>query len=89
MRYDVLIVSNEQKQFKDFKRYASKIMKNVNITLSFECDNIYDAMEYTDLLVIDINVHNYFNPLEDYLGRNIHTIFLVDDDLCLEKYSII
>ncbi len=34
MRYDVLIVSNEQKQFKDFKRYASKIMKNVNITLS-------------------------------------------------------
>lgn len=89
MRYDVLIVSNEQKQFKDFKRYASKIMKNVNITLSFECDNIYDAMEYTDLLVIDINVHNYFNPLEDYLGRNIHTIFLVDDDICLEKYSII
>ncbi len=46
-------------------------------------------MEYTDLLVIDINVHNYFNPLEDYLGRNIHTIFLVDDDICLEKYSII
>ena len=89
MRYDVLIVSNEQKQFKDFKRYASKIMKNVNITLSFECDNIYDAMEYTDLLVIDINVHNYFNPLEDYLERNIHTIFLVDDDICLEKYSII
>ena len=89
MRYDVLIVSNEQKQFKDFKRYASKIIKNIHITLSFECDNIYDEIEYTDLLIIDINVDNYFNPLEDYLERNIHTIFLVDDDLCLEKYSII
>lgn len=89
MRYDVLIVSNEQKQFKDFKRYASKIIKNIHITLSFECDNIYDEIEYTDLLIIDINVDNYFNPLEDYLERNIHTIFLVDNDLCLEKYSII
>ena len=89
MRYDVLIVSNEQKQFKDFKRYASKIIKNIHITLSFECDNIYDEIEYTDLLIIDINVDNYFNPLEDYLERNIHTIFLVDTDLHLEKYSII
>ena len=44
MRYDVLIVSNEQKQFKDFKKYASKIIKNIHITLSFECDNIYDEI---------------------------------------------
>jgi diguanylate cyclase (GGDEF)-like protein len=89
MRYDVLIVSDEQKQFKDFKRYASKIMKNINISLSFECDDIYEAIEYTDILIIDINVHNYFNPLEDYLEKKIHTIFLVEEDLHLEKYSII
>ncbi|MDD3055512.1 MAG: bifunctional diguanylate cyclase/phosphodiesterase [Aliarcobacter sp.] len=89
MRYDVLIVSDEQKQFIDFKRYASKIMKNINISLSFECDNIYEAIEYTDILIIDINVHNYFNPLEDYLERKIHTIFLVEENLHLEKYSII
>ena len=89
MRYDVLIVSDEQKQFKDFKRYASKIMKNINITLSFECDDIYEAIEYTDILIIDINIHNYFNPLEDYLEKKIHTIFLVEEDLHLEKYSII
>ena len=89
MRYDVLIVSDEQKQFKDFKRYASKIMKNINITLSFECDDVYEAIEYTDILIIDINVHNYFNPLEDYLEKKIHTIFLVEENLHLEKYSII
>ena len=89
MRYDVLIVSDEQKQFKDFKRYASKIMKNINISLSFECDDVYEAIEYTDILIIDINVHNYFNPLEDYLEKKIHTIFLVEEDLHLEKYSII
>ena len=89
MRYDVLIISDEQQQFKDFKRYASKIMKNINITLSFECDDVYDAIEYADLLIIDINVHSYFNPLEDSLERNIHAIFLVDTDLHLEKYSII
>lgn len=89
MRYDVLIISDEQQQFKDFKKYASKIMKNINITLSFECDDIHDAIEYTDILIIDINVHNYFNPLEDYLEKKIHTIFLIDDSLHLEKYSII
>ena len=89
MRYDVLIISDEQQQFKDFKKYASKIMKNINITLSFECDDVYDAIEYADLLIIDINVHSYFNPLEDSLERNIHAIFLVDTDLHLEKYSII
>ena len=89
MRYDVLIVSDEQQQFKDFKKYASKIMKNINFTLSFECDDIYDAIEYADLLIIDINVHSYFNPLEDSLEKNIHAIFLVDTDLHLEKYSII
>ena len=89
MRYDVLIVTDEQEQFKNFKRYASKIMKNINITLSFECDDIYDAIEYADLLIIDINVHSYFNPLEDYLEKKIHAIFLVDTDLHLEKYSII
>lgn len=89
MRYDVLIVSDEQKQFKDFKKYASKIMKNINITLSFECDDVYDAIEYTDILIIDINVNNYFNPLEDYLEKKIHTIFLVEENFYLEKYSII
>ncbi len=89
MRYDVLIVSDEEQQFRDFKKYASKIMKNINITLSFDCDNIYDEIEYADLLIIDINVHSYFNPLEDSLQKNIHAIFLVDTDLHLEKYSII
>ena len=89
MRYDVLIVTDEQEQFKNFKKYASKIMKNINITLSFECDDIYDAIEYADLLIIDINVHSYFNPLEDYLEKKVHAIFLVDTDLHLEKYSII
>ena len=89
MRYDVLIVSDEEQQFRDFKKYASKIMKNINITLSIDCDNIYDEIEYADLLIIDINVHSYFNPLEDSLQKNIHAIFLVDTDLHLEKYSII
>lgn len=89
MRYDVLIVTDEQEQFKDFKKYASKIMKSINVTLSFECDDIYDAMEYADLLIIDINVHSYFNPLEDYLEKKVHAIFLVDADLNLAKYSII
>ncbi len=54
MRYDVLIISNEEQQFKDFKTYTSKVMKNINITLSFECDDVYDVIEYTDLLIIDI-----------------------------------
>jgi diguanylate cyclase (GGDEF)-like protein len=89
MRYDVLIISNEEQQFKDFKTYASKVMKNINITLSFECDDVYDVIEYTDLLIIDINVHNYFDLFEDSLEKKIHTIFLVDADLHLEKYSII
>jgi c-di-GMP phosphodiesterase len=89
MRFDVMIISDEQEHFKNFKQYASKIIKNINITLSFECEDINDALEYSDLLIIDINVHNYFNPLEMYLEKNIHTIFLVDNDIHLEKYSII
>lgn len=89
MRYDVLIVSDEKQLFKDFKKYASKILKNVNINLSFECDDIYDMIEYTDLFIIDINVHSYFDFFEESLERNIHSIFLIDADLHLEKYSII
>lgn len=89
MRYDVLIMSDEKQLFKDFKNYASKIIKNINITLSFECDDILDIIEYADLLIIDINVHNYFNPFEDSMQKSIPAIFLVDGDLHLEKYSII
>ena len=87
MRYDILIISDEE-SFKDFKKYASKLIKNINITLSSECEDIYDLIECTDLLIIDITVHNYINTFEEYLKKNIHTVFLVNESY-LGKYSII
>ena len=89
MRYDVLIVSDEQQQLRDFKKYASKFIKNVNITLSFEIDDIYDLIEYIDLIIIDPNVHSYLNLVEESLEKKIHTFFLSASDLHLEKYSAI
>lgn len=89
MHYDVLIVTDEQQQFIDFKKYASKVLKNVNITLCFETNDINDIIENTDLIIIDINVHDNFSIYEDALQKNIHTIFLVDSDIHLESFSII
>ena len=85
MRYDVLIISEEEQLFHNFKKYASKFIKNVNINLSFEIDEIDDLIDYTDLLIIDINIHNYF----EYSKKNITTIFLVDESLYIERYSAI
>lgn len=89
MHYDVVIVTDEKQQFIDLKEYASKILKNVNITLYCEDDDINDVLEYTDLVIIDINVHNNFSIYEESLEKNIHTIFLVDSDIHLKKFSII
>ena len=88
MRYDVLIISDDIK-FKDFKNYASKLIKNVNITLSLECDNISDLIEYTDLLIIDITINNHLDFIEEYYKENINTVLLVEENLSLEDYSII
>ena len=85
MRYDVLIISEEEQLFHNFKKYASKFIKNVNINLSFEIDEIDDLIDYTDLLIIDINIHNYF----EYSKKNINTILLVDESLYIERYSAI
>ena len=85
MRYDVLIISEEEQLFHNFKKYASKFIKNVNINLSFEIDEIDDLIDYTDLLIIDINIHNYF----EYSKKNITTILLVDESLYIERYSAI
>ena len=87
MRYDVLMISDE-KSSKDFKKYASKLIKNTNITLYSECDDVYDLIECIDLLIIDITVHNYINTFEEYFKKNINTIFLVDESN-FGKYSII
>ena len=87
MRYDVLMISDE-KLSKDFKKYASKLIKNTNITLYSECDDIYDLIECIDLLIIDITVDNYINTFEEYFKKNINTIFLVDESN-FGKYSII
>ncbi len=89
MRYDVLIVSDEQQQLRDFKKYASNLIKNVNITLSFEVDDIYDLIEYIDLIIIDPNVHSYLNLIENSLEKKIRTFFLTNPELHLEKYSAI
>ena len=89
MRYDVLIVSDEQQQLRDFKKYASNLIKNVNITLSFEVDDIYDLIEYIDLIIIDPNVHSYLNVIENSLEKKIRTFFLTNPELHLEKYSAI
>jgi len=87
MRYDISIIDNNHIQFENFKNYSSSKLRNVNITLHEDFNNTNDDLELTDLLVVNIDFIDYFRKIENHLQKNIHIIFLLNEENELEEIS--
>uniref|UniRef100_UPI0040473F50 EAL domain-containing protein n=1 Tax=Aliarcobacter sp. TaxID=2321116 RepID=UPI0040473F50 len=87
MRYDISIIDDNHKQFEDFKNYSLNKLRNINMTLYSDSNNIFEDLELTDLLILNIKFIDNFMEIQKYLSNNIHTIFLLDDEVDLNKIS--
>lgn len=88
MRYDILIIDDNHKQFENSKNYSLNRLKNVNITFcsnNEDNDDINENLELADILVIDINLIEYFHKIKKHLQENIYIIFLINEESDLEK----
>jgi c-di-GMP phosphodiesterase len=85
MRYDISIIDNNHKQFEDFKNYSLNKLKNINISLFSNCDNVIDDIELTDLLIINIDFINDFEKIKKNLQKHVYTIFLINEESDLEN----
>ena len=87
MRYDISIIDDNIAQFNELEIYYSNKLKNIKLTLFPDINNLNDDLDLTDLLVINIKFFKYFNKIKASLNKNIFVIFLINDELDLEKIS--
>ena len=87
MHYDVLILSDRNEELENFKNYLSINLKIINLTIfSFEEILIHNDFELFDLCIIDINLFDIFLKIKDCIHSEIHTIFLINEEIDLAKF---
>lgn len=86
MHYDVFIIDNFLK-FNDFKEYSSKKIRNVNISLFPNFEDMINEIEFVDVLIVHIDSIEYYNIIEKYLKNDPYIIFIINDNSDLAKIS--
>lgn len=86
MRYDIFIIDNNIK-FENFKEYAKDKVKNVNVSLFSNFEEIIKEIEFVDVLVVHINSLEYFKIIEKYLRTETYTIFIINNNSDLKKIT--
>ncbi len=86
MHYDVFIIDNFLK-FNDFKDYSSKKIRNVNISLFPNFEDMINEIEFVDVLIVHIDSIEYYNIIEKYLKNDPYIIFIINDNSDLAKIS--
>ncbi|MCB9096149.1 MAG: bifunctional diguanylate cyclase/phosphodiesterase [Arcobacter sp.] len=84
MRYDVFII-DDNITFNNFKEYAQSHIRNAKITLFSDIEELINEIEFTDILVLNINSINSFNKIKELLKVDTYIIFIINDNSDLAK----
>jgi c-di-GMP phosphodiesterase len=85
MRFDVLVADNDTTYLSELKSHAKDRLKNIKITFFSNQEDILEFIEQTDLLILSIEIDNYPEIVKKCLDENIYVIFLIKDDLEINK----
>ncbi|MGE0051561.1 MAG: EAL domain-containing protein [Arcobacter sp.] len=84
MRYDVFIIDNLIK-FNDFKDYSQKKLRNTNISLFPNVEDMIYEIEFVDVLIVHIDSIEYFKIIDNYLKNEPYIVFIIKDNSDLAK----
>ncbi len=84
MRYDIFIIDDEI-TFNNFNEVAQNSIKNAKVTFFSQIEDLINEIEFTDILVLNIDSINLFNKIRNLLRSDVYTLFIINDNSDLAK----
>ncbi len=84
MRYDIFII-DDKITFNNFNEVAQNSIKNAKVTFFSQIEDLINEIEFTDILVLNIDSINLFNKIRNLLRSDVYTLFIINDNSDLAK----